>query len=104
VKNLKDIMSALSEKEQKGSLDPKEIQAKIDVLKELLEMSSRQAGDNVIGGLKKVTVAAPDEEGLKQGLQKAEDMVEEMPEGMDEEMSEEMSSDEEDEEDEEEGY
>jgi len=40
--------------------------------------------------MKKVTVAAPDQEGLEAGLEKAKDVVEEMPEMEDESPEDEM--------------
>ena len=74
------------------------IQAKLDVISELMEEIQEAMGGEVKGGLeemlaskmpsepmlgggkdlKKVTVAAPDEEGLKKGLEMAKDMAPEM--------------------------
>jgi hypothetical protein len=51
--------------------------AKMEVLKELRKMASDMMAEDLKGGMKKVTVAAKDEEGLKEGLEKAEDMLEE---------------------------
>lgn len=61
---------------KKGSKDmnPDESSAKMDVLKELKSMLSADDGEE-LKGLKKVTIAAPDKEGLAKGLQKAEEMV-----------------------------
>lgn len=50
--------------------------AKLKVLKELRAMASGMMGDDIKGGMmKKVSVAAPDEEGLKAGLDKAKEIV-----------------------------
>lgn len=49
-----------------------EKQAKASVLEELLS----QANSSLSSGLKKVTVAAKDKEGLKEGLKKAEELLE----------------------------
>ncbi len=57
-----------------------DMKAKMGVLKELRKMAMDDMGEPLKGGMKKVTVAAPDEKGLKMGLDKAEDMVEQ-PEG-----------------------
>ena len=77
-------------------------QAKIDVLKELMQVAKDAQKSKVKSGLdemkaQKVTVAAPDKESLLKGLEKAEDVLESsMPEEMEkeessEEMEEEMS-------------
>lgn len=73
MKDLKKLMGddASPENDMKG-------EAKLKVLKHLKEMASQMMGDDVKGGmegLKKVTVAAPDKEGLKLGLEKAQDMM-----------------------------
>lgn len=63
--------------EKKGAdeeMDPNYKQSKMQVLKDLHdEMSKMMAGD--LHGLKKVTVAAPDQEGLQEGLAKAQDLM-----------------------------
>jgi hypothetical protein len=55
--------------------------AKMKALKELRSAMSGMEGEGLGKALsvKKVTVAAPDSEKLKEGLDKAKDMVEEMP-------------------------
>ena len=73
-------------------------QAKIDVLKELMQMAKDSMRDKTKSGMdemrsaQKVTVAAPDKESLLMGLEKAEDVLESAPEM--EESSEEMMSEE----------
>lgn len=103
---MKELMEMLAKKSAEGSMDEgmdrNDILAKIDVLKELLEMADEKTGADVSEGMKKLTVMAPDKEGLMEGMETAEDMVEgdELPMPEDEES---MSEDDEDEE-EEEGY
>lgn len=57
--------------------------AKMKALKELRDNMSEMAQDGLGKALsmKKVTVAAPDTENLKEGLDKAKDLVNEMPNG-----------------------
>ena len=70
MKDLKKLMG----KDEEG--DGMKKDAKLSVLKELRKMASDMMGDDVKGGMmKKVTVAAPDKEGLKAGLEKAEDII-----------------------------
>ena len=64
-------------------LNPIDKDAKMGVLKDLHKMASDSMADK-LHGIKKVTVAAPDEEGLKHGLEKAQDIVSDMPEMLEE--------------------
>lgn len=65
--------------EKKGKkLSPVEQKAKGDVLSDLRDQASGMMSDK-LGSLKKVSVMAPDEEGLKEGLDKAKDFVSDMP-------------------------
>ncbi len=67
--------------EKKGKkISPLEQKAKMDVLSDLKGQASDMMGEK-LGGIKKVSVAAPDKEGLKEGLEKAEELLEEMPNG-----------------------
>lgn len=69
------MLKMLEDKFKKSDMSPEEKDAKKSVLGDLVkEMNGMVA--NSIKGLKKVTVAAKDNEGLKEGLEKAEDMVE----------------------------
>ena len=81
-KRLKDL---LFKKAKEGKfLSPEEKAAKIGVLGEVSDMMKEVMGND----LKKVTVAAPDAEGLKAGLEKAKEVVEKKEEA--EEKEEEM--------------
>lgn len=84
-------------------------EAKMSVLKELRKMASEMMGgdfkkgmDEHMAGMQKVSVAAPDKEGLKKGLDKAEELLDKkedmhmMPDGemMDDEEMDEYSDEE----------
>jgi len=72
------IKSLLAKKLKEGKkVKPEEMGAKKSVLQELRADMADKMGSK-LGGLKKVSVAAPDAESLKKGLEKAEDIVEGM--------------------------
>lgn len=76
---MKDLEKLLMKKKDNGKLSEDEAQAKMDVLMELLEMAQGAMGSKVkngMDGLKKVSVMAPDKEGLEEGLEKAQDLME----------------------------
>lgn len=90
---MKDMM-----KKMYGKNDEMKKDAKMSVLQELRKMASGMMGedlkkgmDDKLSGLKKVTVAATDDMGLKKGLSKAKEML---GDGMDqsEDPSDEMDS------------
>lgn len=65
----------------KKEMSKMDIQAKMDVLKELHDLCKAKLGEKVKGGLdsmKSVTVSAPDEESLEQGLELAQELAPEM--------------------------
>jgi hypothetical protein len=67
--------------EKKGKkLSGLEQRAKSDVLSGLQSEGSEPMGEK-LAGLKKVSVAAPSQEGLEQGLDKAKELLGEMPNG-----------------------
>ena len=77
---LKELMS--------GSEDAPEMDEKrrmqIELLQDLKEMMGEMMGQGMMPeSIEKVTVAAPDREGLEEGLDKASDMMEDMPEESD---------------------
>lgn len=74
MRKLMDMM-----KQHQDQMSDKDVQAKLEVLKELIEMADGKEGQDYKDGLDKVTVAAPDKQGLKEGLKKAQDMLEKMP-------------------------
>lgn len=89
---MKDF-SELMKKAQPGAMDESETKAKMDVLAEIRKLAMEAMGHDV-KGVKKVTVASDDEEGLAEGLDKAKEMVTEegsadeaSAEGDDEDMS-----------------
>ena len=65
-------------KSQGKEISPMARDAKMGVLKDLHKMAS-DSMNSKINGLKKVTVAAPDQEGLEHGLDKAKQIVGDMP-------------------------
>lgn len=99
-KGMKEMMEELSSSGKPKKMDEKSIQAKMDMLMELLGVSEEMLKGKSKMGLDeakamKVAVMAKDKEGLKQGLEKAEDILEgEMPEMEEsEEMEEESYAD-----------
>lgn len=56
-------------------MDPMKMKAKLSALKDLKKTASEMMSDDLDKGLKKVTVAADDDKGLKMGLDKAKDML-----------------------------
>lgn len=76
---MKDLEKILMKKKESGKLSDEEAQAKMDVLQELMEMAHQAMGSKVKNGMdemKKVSVMAPDKEGLEEGLEKAQELVE----------------------------
>ena len=83
----------MAKKGQDHDMDENYKQSKMKVLKDLHdEMTKMLAGD--MHGLKKVTVAAPDKEGLKEGLSHAQELMGH-GEGTDEESDHEHEADDE---------
>lgn len=75
---MKAFKDLLLKKAKEGKfLSDDEKEAKMESLKGIKEVMSEMMGDdlNKMKGMKKVTVASPTEEGLKEGLAKAEDVV-----------------------------
>lgn len=63
----------------KKAINPMEKEAKLDALKAMKKAAGGVIADE-FKNMQKVTVAAPDAEGLKMGLEKAEDVVEQTQE------------------------
>lgn len=74
--DLKELMKMAGASKEEGMGDDK-VKAKMRVIHDLREMASDMMSEGLDEGLKKVTVASDDEEGLKEGLEMAEDIVEE---------------------------
>lgn len=84
---MEELMKMLAKKKD-DKMSPDEVQAKMDVIKELLGMADEHMGSKVKSGLddmQKVSVMAPDSESLEAGLDKAQDLVGAMPEDEDDE-------------------
>ena len=88
---MKDLEKMLMSKKDKSKMSEQEVQAKMDVLMELMEMAKEALGSKVKSGMdemQKVSVSAPDKEGLEEGLEKAQELVEKSPDMMMEEKEE----------------
>lgn len=72
---MNDAMMRMMKMKKKSNMSDSEQEAKTSVLENLRDSMSDQMGKK-LGGMKKVTVAAPDEEGLEAGLDKAKELVE----------------------------
>jgi hypothetical protein len=89
---MKDLEKMLMSKKDKGEMSEQEMQAKMEVLQELLQMAQEAMGSKVKGGLdemQKVSVMAPDKESLTKGLDLAKEVAAEAPELTEEEPKEE---------------
>jgi hypothetical protein len=98
-KGMKEMMEEMMSSGKPKQMDEKAIQAKKEMLMELLGLADSEIKGRSKSGLDearamKVSVMAKDKEGLKEGLEKAEEVLEsQMPEEMEEgseEESEEM--------------
>ncbi len=76
---MKNLEQMLTQKKDKSEMSKEEIQAKMEVLQELMDMCKDKMGETVKSGMdemQKVTVAAPDSESLALGLDKAKEIAE----------------------------
>ena len=83
----KKLEAMMMAKKPKEKMSEQEIQAKMDVLLEMLQMISEEMGGRVKNGMmdhenemKKVSVVAPSNEGLEEGLEEAQEVIPDMPE------------------------
>lgn len=86
MKQMKKMLEKNDEKEMSMKKD-----AKLSALHGLKKMATDLMGEDLksnLEGMKKVTVASPDKEGLKLGLEKAKDMVSNQDETEESEMDE----------------
>lgn len=86
MKDMKKLMGSSKK------LSPIESKAKMSVLEKLKQDMQDMMGEKV-SGLKKVTVASPDKEGLEKGLDKAKELLGHEQDPMVEEAEEEMGKD-----------
>lgn len=84
MKELKELLGP------KKSIDPLEKEAKLSAIKGMRKMAGDMMADDM-KSMKKVTVAAPDQQGLEAGLEKAQELVgdEEVAKGFEDESEEE---------------
>lgn len=85
---MKELMEALKKMKKNKSSKDKTVDHKLEVLQHLKEMAHQMMGED-LKGLKKVTVAAKDDNGLREGLEKAEELLGGKPEDDEDEMDEE---------------
>lgn len=65
--------------EKKGEeISPEKLEAKKNAVSEMRDLAASMMGDH-LKGLKKVTVAAPDKQGLEEGLDKAKEIAHKLP-------------------------
>jgi hypothetical protein len=84
---MKDMMKMMDAKKSGGEMSEQEIQAKMDVVQELLQMAQEAMGSRVksdMDEMQKVSVAAPDKESLLAGLEMASEVAEGDEEGEEE--------------------
>ena len=79
---MKELLEMMDKKED--MMSDEKVQAKKEILQELIAMADGGERDGIMDGLSKITVAAKDQEGLKEGMEKASEMMDDMPEMMDE--------------------
>jgi hypothetical protein len=65
----------LKKKAEGKTLNPEQAEMKMKLLEELMGIAEEGMGEK-LKGMKKVTVAAPDKEGLEKGLEKAQEVIE----------------------------
>lgn len=68
------LESLMKKKGADEDMSPEYKQSKMKVLKDLHDEMTKMMGAD-LGGLKKVTVAAPDQQGLKEGLAHAQELM-----------------------------
>lgn len=74
---LKDLEKMMMSKKDKSQMSEQEMQAKMEVLQELLHMAQEAMGSKVKNGMdemKKVSVMAPDQASLEKGLEMAKEV------------------------------
>lgn len=87
-KEFVDLLKKKAAEQAKEPVNPKMLEAKKNVVKEIMDMLKGGMA-NEMKGLKKVTVASDSEEGLEKGLNKAQEIIGSASEDADEEMEEE---------------
>ena len=78
IENFKKLLQKKSEEQAKNPPNPKHMEAKASVMKELSDMLKGKMKGDMMDGLKKVTVASNSPEGLKTGLELAKDKMEDL--------------------------
>lgn len=72
---MKDLKDMLMPKKEDSKMSERDIKIKSDILKEIMQFAQDKMGEHVKSGMddmQKVSVMAPDAQGLKMGLEKAQ--------------------------------
>lgn len=103
MEEFKNLLLKRKKEQEKNPVDPRKLEAKKNVMKELSDLLSEDIGKDLDSSMKKVTIASDSKEGLQEGLDKAKDILEKKPleedeseekeESMEHESSEESSED-----------
>lgn len=75
---MKDLKDMLSPKKVDAKMSERDIKVKSDILKEIMQFAQDKMGESVKSGMdemQKVSVMAPDSEGLHEGLEKAMEIL-----------------------------
>lgn len=72
---MKAMLEKLMKSKKASKMNDVEKDAKVSSLEKMKQAMEDMMGDKLRDGMKKVTVAADDEQGLKEGLQKAKDLI-----------------------------
>ena len=95
---MKDLKNMLMPKKEDSKMSERDIKVKSDILKEIMQFAQDKMGERVksdMDEMQKVSVMAPDAEGLHEGLEKALEILPESEEGEASEMEKEEPKEEE---------
>lgn len=81
---MKDLKDMLMPKKEDSKMSERDIKVKSDILKEIMQFAQDKMGERVksdMDEMQKVSVMAPDSDGLHEGLEKALEILPESEEG-----------------------
>lgn len=96
---MKDIKDMLMPKKEDSKMSERDIKIKSDILKEIMQFAQDKMGERVksdMDEMQKVSVMAPDSDGLHEGLEKALELLPESEKGEESEIEKEEEPKEED--------
>ena len=94
---MKDLKNMLMPKKEDSKMSERDIKVKSDILKEIMQFAQDKMGERVksdMDEMQKVSVMAPDSEGLHEGLEKALEILPESEQDESSEMEKEEPKDE----------